>query len=181
MTRQPKKIDVWMPLYIADYLGDTTHLTTEQHGAYFLLLMACWKQGGVLADNDAALAATARLGLAQWRKHRPVIQAFFTAQVGQWSHKRISEELAKAEKLSLARSQTGSRGGRPRKQTESYEKPIGFHSLSKNPDFEKQIETPARVEGGYPVDTPLPSQELNSDSQVRASADVIPLGRGSGR
>lgn len=178
---KPRKTDVWMPLYIADYLGDTAHLTTEQHGAYLLLLMACWKQGGVLADNDAALAATARLGLSQWRKHRPVIQTFFASQVGQWSHKRVAAELEKAAKLSEARQQVGKLGGRPKKQTESYTKPIGSVLLSENPAFEKQTETPTRVEGGYPVTTPLSNQKGANLSVVGSDPDIIPLAGRLGR
>lgn len=88
------KPDIWMPLYIGDYLADTMHLSTSQHGAYFLLIMAYWRKGSALADDDGILASTTRASLAEWKRLRPVLSHFFMVDEGAWTHKRIEAELA---------------------------------------------------------------------------------------
>lgn len=114
------KPDLWMPIYFGDYLADTLHLTTEQHGAYLLLLMAEWKAGGYLPDDDLQLAAIAKLPRQSWARTRPVIQAFFTAEGGRWSQKRLLEEYERAEHVSGVRRAIGRLGGQAkRKQNES--------------------------------------------------------------
>ena len=41
----------YMQLYVADYLADTMHLTTEEHGAYLLLIMNYWQTGKPIKEN----------------------------------------------------------------------------------------------------------------------------------
>lgn len=107
------KADIWMPIYIGDYVADTMHLTTEQHGAYFLLLMAGWKSDGMLPDKDQALAAIARLEIAAWLKMKETIKAFYMVSGGCWIQKRQFEEIKNAISRREAARRNGKKGGRP--------------------------------------------------------------------
>jgi uncharacterized protein YdaU (DUF1376 family) len=100
----------FMQLYVADYLGDTRHLTTEQHGAYMLLLMAMWRAGGSLPDDDAKLARMVGLTPARWARISDDVLAFFQTDGTRLSHKRVTAELEKSQRTSEARSQAGARG-----------------------------------------------------------------------
>lgn len=87
--------DSWMPLYIGDYLADTAHLTATEHGAYLLLLMAYWRAGEPLDNNDAKLARIARCSSREWAEVKPAVLAFF--EVGdKLIHGRVERELARA-------------------------------------------------------------------------------------
>jgi uncharacterized protein YdaU (DUF1376 family) len=97
----------WMPLYVADYLGDTGHLSTEQHGAYLLLLFAYWVRGD-LPDDDQQLANITRLPLDIWREHRPVLKALFHDG---WKHKRVELELRRTADIRAKRALAGQKGG----------------------------------------------------------------------
>lgn len=67
----------FMPFFVGDYLADTTHLTVTEHGAYLLLLMSMWRNGGSLPNDDRSLARHARCTRAQWERMRPVLAPFF--------------------------------------------------------------------------------------------------------
>lgn len=92
MSKAKDKADVWMPLFIGDYLADTTRLTTEQHGAYLLLLMDYWRNGPPPHD-DATLAQITRLTGAAWKKAKPAVIRFFKEEDGLLHQKRADEEL----------------------------------------------------------------------------------------
>lgn len=102
------KKDLWMPLYVGDYLADTGHLTTTQHGAYLLLLMHYWRKRE-LPDDDKQLAAIAKLPLRIWLDgNKETIQAFF--HMG-WRHKRLDAEIEKRSQVANARAIAGQKGG----------------------------------------------------------------------
>jgi uncharacterized protein YdaU (DUF1376 family) len=90
------KVDLWMPLYIGDYLSATSRLTTEQHGAYLLLIMDYWKNGP-LPKDDAVLAQITRLSADAWSNARSIVLAFFEHGTEHYTHKRIDAEMASAK------------------------------------------------------------------------------------
>lgn len=107
MKPEPRTSFGYMPFYFGDYDADTGHLSTLEHGVYFLLIKAYWKSSKALPDNDPKLANLARLPLDEWRMMRSTISEFFLIQDGFWFHKRIDRELAhfrdKSEKAKKAR------------------------------------------------------------------------------
>jgi uncharacterized protein YdaU (DUF1376 family) len=86
-----------MPWYPGDYQRDTQHLSTQEHGAYRLLIDACWCCGGALPTDDADLARITHLQPNEWQAMRPRIAKFFQSDNGEWKHKRVTAELDKAK------------------------------------------------------------------------------------
>lgn len=114
-----KAVDTWMPLLIDKYLGDTTDLSTEQHGAYLLLLMAMWKKDGYLPNDDARLASITRLTPQRWKANRSVLLEFFSIDGDRITQKRLTEELANSKRVTEARAEAGAKGAAKRWQTHS--------------------------------------------------------------
>jgi uncharacterized protein YdaU (DUF1376 family) len=97
------KPDVWMPLYIGEYLADTMRLTTVQHGAYLLLLMQYWKSGP-LPDDDEELAGIAKMEVRAWSKISASIRRFFhVGEDGLLHQRRADAEREKASDISSKR------------------------------------------------------------------------------
>lgn len=156
-----------MPFYFGDYLADTMHLTTEQHGAYVLLLFAGWKAGGALPDDDQQLAAITKASAARWRSMRAVIQQFYTVAGGKWNQKRLSAELSKAHGYVQAQSENGRKGGRPRKAGGNPEgNPGGSQPKPKSKPKRKPNETPSPS----PSPTSLPSPSPGTDTPTGGSS-----------
>lgn len=94
-----------MPLWTDAYLGDTLHLTTLEHGAYLLLLMTMWRNGGTLPNDDQKLSRFCRMNMANWLKVKKNIITFFVDDGETITQKRIQKELAFVRKRSNAQAE----------------------------------------------------------------------------
>ena len=101
----------FMQLYVSDFIGDTLHLSTEQIGAYMLLLMAMWNAGGKLPSDEAKLARVARLSVKKWKSIADDLMSFFEVDGTEIRHHRLTKELQKSESKSQSRAAAGAAGG----------------------------------------------------------------------
>lgn len=102
----------WMPFYIADYLADTGHLDHEEHGIYVLSLFHYWQTEQPLTANARVLLRVCRcFDTAKFDELWETVSKFYYLKDGYWHHKRMDEEIYKANKLSKQRAKAGSKGG----------------------------------------------------------------------
>jgi uncharacterized protein YdaU (DUF1376 family) len=101
----------FMPLYTSDYLGDTGHLSTEEHGAYLLILMQMWNAGGALPADPSKLARVARCSTKKWLAMQDNVLAFFNIDGDQITNNRLTKERQKVEAKTEVRRSAGAKGG----------------------------------------------------------------------
>jgi uncharacterized protein YdaU (DUF1376 family) len=101
---------------MGDYDRDTQHLSTLEHGAYFLLLKHCWVHGSIPVENSSR-ALIVKLSEQKWRTIRHKIEPFFDDQ---GRNKRATKEIEKAEKTSIRQTMAGHRGATKRWGSDSH-------------------------------------------------------------
>lgn len=96
----------YMQLYVADYLADTIHLTTEENGAYILIIMNYWQTGKPIPEKR--LQPISRVDNGRWTDVKDsLIDFFVVGDDGSWIHARIEEELEKVRAKSIKCSDAG--------------------------------------------------------------------------
>jgi uncharacterized protein YdaU (DUF1376 family) len=180
MTTRP-----FMQLYIADYLGDTQHLTTEQHGAYLLLLMAMWKAGGELPNDEETLKTITRADSKRWPYIARAVLPFFTIDGDSIAQKRLAREIKRREAVSSQQRAASQQGvlARALKRAGLYQ-PSG--QLPGSPGSTPK-RRPGGTSSGQPPGSPpgQPSHKekeiLSSDGEEhgRSLATALPEGRAS--
>jgi uncharacterized protein YdaU (DUF1376 family) len=156
-----------IPLFVDSYLADTTHLTTEQHGAYMLLLMAAWRTADcTLPHDERRLALLAGVTVARWRVIGPTIMEMWTCEGGRCRQKRLAHEWDYVQrKRRQARSAVASREAK--------------RSIGRTSDDVSDVEHLGGGGGGG-VTYPSPSQEegfVSGDTCARDALRVVDGGR----
>jgi uncharacterized protein YdaU (DUF1376 family) len=99
----------YMQFHVAEYLADTTHLSTEEHGAYLLLIFNYWQRGKPLDNTKGRLSNVVRMSYERWTEVSAVLSEYFEIDHNMWTHLRIERDLvavnAKCEQARNARAQ----------------------------------------------------------------------------
>lgn len=93
----------YLPIWVADFMGDTQHLDCIETGAYLLLLFAAWRSPECgLPNDDRKLARLSRCSLKQWGRIKPAVMAFWKLGTDSlWHQKKLDEVRQTASGKSL--------------------------------------------------------------------------------
>lgn len=125
--------------HLGDYARKAGHLSMLEHGAYNLILDAYYDRETAPTRQEAIRYARARTE-DEIRAVDVVLTEFFTEVDGRFRQSRVEEEFASAMETAGRNRANGSRGGRPRKgtQTEPTQEPKETESVISGFEVESQ-------------------------------------------
>jgi len=103
-----------MPVFWDAYLADTTHLSTEEHGAYLLLLGAMWRRNGSVPDDDRDNARITGLTPAKWRRIKARLAPLLTFSDDEITQKKLQKTWKETQEKIEKNRINGAKGGRPK-------------------------------------------------------------------
>lgn len=154
-----------MPLFLDAMIGDTLHLSTEEFGAYLLILFATWRNNGqALDDDDRMLARICRVSEYRWKKLRPRLAGFFHIIDGKWHQNRLEREWKYvAARAEISRA-NGLKGGRSRNPagssqathlaTQQGDNPYPYPLFNNNNNYSLAAGAHAHAREGLPPEAP---------------------------
>lgn len=101
----------FMPLWVADFVGDTLDLDAKEIGAYMLILMTMWGRDGYLPSDEKKLQRVARCG-RDWPRVWASLSHYFTVDGDRITQGRLLLELQKVAAKREVNAQHGSLGGK---------------------------------------------------------------------
>lgn len=156
--------NAWYAFYPSDYARDTQHLTWAEHGMYRHLLDACYAYGGALPADDERLRMILHMMPAdEFSVHRPVLLAFFYRDGDTYRHRRIDQELARAQKAQDQRK-AASKAGVAARQRKSVDQPD-----------DRTVDRPVDRAVDRPVNQPQP--QPHKEESVSPTLSLVPPAR----
>jgi len=162
----------YMQLYIADYLADTMHLSTEEHGAYLLLMFNYWQTGRSIPKNR--LAKIARMSNDRWIAVESSLREFFNDNGTDWVHERIERDLDGVRSSLEQKSAAGKASARARKAKKSTQPERESNGCSTVVNQPLQQDTNGKPTNKDP-DKDTDIKDLNPERDTRATDDIPPV------
>ena len=170
-----------MQLYVADYLADTMHLTTEEHGAYLLLIFNYWQTGKPIPVSR--LARIARLTNDRWTDVERTLSEFFIERDGEWMHERIERDLealhaTQAQRIAAgkasaeARKNAGKGGAKASRNARSTTVEIPLNENSTNKEEKRREENIQDQKHVAPAPAPVKSKPCKFDPLTAKPTNV---------
>jgi len=101
----------FLHLAVPDFVADTLEMSTQEVGAYWLLIMSLWQRKGYLPNDQAKLKRVARVG-RDWPKVWATIECHFEVDGDRIFNPRILELATTVASQRAVNAQSGARGGR---------------------------------------------------------------------
>ena len=145
-----------LPIWTDALLGDTTHLSAAEFGAYMLMLIVAWRTPDCCLPNDPVYLARITRSEKSWGRMRKVVMPFWTLGAdGNLRQKRLTQtRLAAAKNVDHARkaweASALKRKGTARARAPSGHEPeedlgSGNHNLKKERVLSSSLPTDAEV------------------------------------
>lgn len=160
---------LWMPLYVADYRNDTMHLSTQEHGAYLLLLMQAWLRDGILPSEAERLRRITGLSPKEWKASWPTIRDFFQEGPDGFRHKRLDLELDKGRRAIEQKRGAGKASADARKaarEANGRSTGVATEGQRQGNQPQPQPQPQGEEEGSTPENNPLPHGALAFSGRV---------------
>jgi len=154
------------PIWVDRFQTDTQHLSADEVGAYFLLLMAMWSRETCdFPDNDERLARVCRVSLRLWKSRiGAAIRLFLTTDGEVVFQKRLRKEAAFVERAVKAQSD--------RKVGEKSAKPLKDNDVDQSADY--SVDSPTDDQQSYPTQLPNnPTQKEEEGARAREADFLI--------
>lgn len=167
------KPDAWMPLYLGELLADTAHLTTEQFGAYMLLLIGAWRRKGYLPHQSEQLRALTRLSDVAWDRAWPILHDLFEFPPPDAEGRHVAA-LTQKRLLAEYEDAVERYGKRVASSAAAVAAKAARHAERGSPD------EPNDVPNGIPDDHPNKQHNHNHNHNVGIPSGIPPVDAGGG-